>query len=165
MKRLHAFFIMVMMAFCTYGQIRTSVIIDNDFSGDPDGLYALAHLMSSTSVDVNAYRLCLMSNAVLAKRLGDSAIGRYLNSKLSQFIGQNKQAEAYVLGDNPLVLLSALRSNWEPDASSSVYEWRDRPAVLDNGRFLFGTNESKVRVYRSLDIYLLFEDMFAKLKD
>lgn len=40
---------------------------------------------------------------ILAKRLGDSAIGRYLNSKLSQFIGQDKQVEAYVLGDNPLV--------------------------------------------------------------
>lgn len=34
------------MAFCAYGQNRTSVIIDNDFAGDPDGLYALAHLMS-----------------------------------------------------------------------------------------------------------------------
>ena len=318
MKRLHTIIIMAMMYFCVYGQIRTSVIIDNDFSGDPDGLYALAHLMSSTAVDVkaivcshlhegenwsepgvpapvsgmkevkklqdamkadwstitlpgsdvaladvntpiasegakriveealkhdsnnpllvlaggglteiasawllnhdigsrivlvwiggeeypgtiptpredpeynttidihasqvvfnksdiqvwqvprNAYRLCLMSNAILAKRLGDSAIGRYLNSKLSQFIGQDKQAEAYVLGDNPLVLLSALRSNWEPDASSSVYEWRDRPSVLDNGRFQFGTNDSKVRVYRSLDTYLLFDDMFAKLKE
>lgn len=60
MKRLHAFFIMVMMTFCTYGQIRTSVIIDNDFSGDPDGLYAIAHLMSSTSVDVKAI-VCLQN--------------------------------------------------------------------------------------------------------
>ena len=54
MKRIPTIIIMGMMAFCAYGQNRTSVIIDNDFAGDPDGLYALAHLMSSTSVDVKA---------------------------------------------------------------------------------------------------------------
>lgn len=317
MKKVQTLILMAFVALCAYGQTRTAVIIDNDFAGDPDGLYALAHLMNSTSVDVkaivcshlhegenwsepgaaapasgmkevrklqevmqcdwsditllgsdealadvntpaasdgarriveealrhnsddplfvlsggglteiasawllnpdietrivliwiggeeypgtiptpredaeynttidvhaaqvvfnksnipvwqvprNAYRQCLVSNAILAQRLGGSMTGRYLNAKLSRFIGPDKAAEAYVLGDNPLVLLSALRSNWEPDASSSGYEWRDRPTVLDNGRFLFGTNETKVRVYRSLDAYLLFEDMFAKLK-
>lgn len=34
------------------GQNRMEVVMDNDFCGDPDGLYALAQLLRSTSVDV-----------------------------------------------------------------------------------------------------------------
>jgi hypothetical protein len=30
------------------------VIVDNDFGGDPDGLFQLAHLLLSPSVDVRA---------------------------------------------------------------------------------------------------------------
>lgn len=33
---------------------RMRVIVDNDFSGDPDGLFQLAHLLLSPSVDVRA---------------------------------------------------------------------------------------------------------------
>lgn len=113
----------------------------------------------------NTYRLCLISSAMLSARLRESATGQYLNAKLKRFIGSDKSAEAYVLGDNPLILLSALRTNWEPDASSSHFEWCDRPTVDDNGHFMFLTNDHKVRVYRSLDTYLIFEDMFAKLNE
>lgn len=112
----------------------------------------------------NAYRQCLVSRAILSDRLGGSVVGQFLNAKLQRFIGPGHNAEAYVLGDNPLVLLSVLRSNWEPDASSSNYEWRDCPTVTDSGRFRFVDNGRKVRVYTSLDTYLLFEDMYAKIK-
>ena len=33
---------------------RLRVIVDNDFSGDPDGLFQLAHLVLSPSVDIRA---------------------------------------------------------------------------------------------------------------
>ena len=33
---------------------RMRVIVDNDFGGDPDGLFQLAHLLLSPSVDVRA---------------------------------------------------------------------------------------------------------------
>lgn len=36
------------------GQERMRVIMDNDFAGDPDGLFALAQLVESPSVDVRA---------------------------------------------------------------------------------------------------------------
>lgn len=111
----------------------------------------------------NAYRLCLISYHTLTNRLQASATGQYLNAKLQRFVGPGANAEAYVLGDSPLVLVTALRTNWEPDASSSIYEWRDRPTVADDGHFRFSANSNKVRVYRSLDTYLMFEDMFAKL--
>ena len=35
-------------------QERMRVIIDNDFAGDPDGLFALAQIVESPSVDVRA---------------------------------------------------------------------------------------------------------------
>jgi purine nucleosidase len=35
-------------------QPRMRVIVDNDFSGDPDGLFQLAHLLMSPSVEVRA---------------------------------------------------------------------------------------------------------------
>ena len=37
---------------CAHEKMR--VIMDNDFAGDPDGLYALAHLVESPSVDIRA---------------------------------------------------------------------------------------------------------------
>src|SRR5215204_2055881 len=33
---------------------RMRVIVDNDFSGDPDGLFQLAHLLLSPSVEIRA---------------------------------------------------------------------------------------------------------------
>ena len=33
---------------------RMRVIVDNDFGGDPDGLFQLAHILLSPSVDVRA---------------------------------------------------------------------------------------------------------------
>ncbi|MDO4309997.1 MAG: hypothetical protein Q4C43_04645 [Prevotella sp.] len=35
-------------------QGRIKVILDNDFAGDPDGLFALAQLVESPSVDIRA---------------------------------------------------------------------------------------------------------------
>lgn len=41
---------------------RMRVIVDNDFSGDPDGLFQLVHLLLSPSVEVRA---------LIGSRLGD----------------------------------------------------------------------------------------------
>ena len=121
--------------------------------------------ISLWQVPRDAYRQCLISYAMLCTRFKGSAVGDYLLAKLGNYIGPDRRAEAYVLGDSPLVLLSALQSNWEPDACSSVYEWRARPRVNDQGRYDFESGDGKVRVYRRLDTYLMFEDMFAKLGD
>ncbi len=141
----------------------------------------------------NAYRQCLISRSVLrarttgnnsmtkqkgteAKRKSSvakqkefvvkqkSSVAEYLLSLLDSHIGPDKPAECYVLGDSPLVLISALQSNWERDACSSGYSFQPRPTVNDKGEYNFGdTKRSAVKVFDRLDTYLMFEDMFAKL--
>ena len=81
---------------------------------------------------------------------------------LNKHVGKGKASECYVLGDSPLVLVSALQSNWERDACSSSYTMRPCPTVDNNGFYHFNNNRRKVRVYDRLDTYLMFEDMFAK---
>src|SRR4051812_44735213 len=62
----HPFFIVLLLlanSSLTFGQKqigdnnitpRMRVIMDNDFSGDPDGLFALTHLLLSPSIEVRA---------------------------------------------------------------------------------------------------------------
>lgn len=134
----------------------------------------------------NAYRQCLISRSVLhARTTGNNfmtkqkdsvekrknsvekqkdSVAEYLLSMLESHIGPDKPAECYVLGDSPLVLVSALQSNWERDACSSGYSFQPRPTVNDKGEYNFGdTKRSAVKVFDRLDTYLMFEDMFAKL--
>jgi purine nucleosidase len=71
--------------------------------------------------------------------------------------------ETYALGDNPLVLPTALQSAFNADPSSTSREWKARPTVNSDGTY--GTNEPSlppVRVFTSLDTRLMFEDMFVK---
>lgn len=111
----------------------------------------------------NAYRQCLISYAVLHSRLADNSVTRYLLDMLNPYMGPNRRSESYVLGDSPLVLVSALQSNWERDACSSFYTMRSCPTVDDKGYYHFDAERRKVKVFDRLDTYLMFEDMFAKL--
>lgn len=111
----------------------------------------------------NAYRQCLISYPILERRLKGNPVGEYLLKKISHYVGQGKNSESYVLGDSPLVLLSALQTNWERDPASSVYSIHTCPKVNEKGRFVFGDEGRKIRVYDRLDTYLMFEDMFAKI--
>jgi inosine-uridine nucleoside N-ribohydrolase len=72
--------------------------------------------------------------------------------------------ETYILGDSPLVLLSALQSPYEPDPSSSTYVTRKAPRINNKGTYEDNPDGRKIRVYVSLDTRLLFEDFFAKIK-
>lgn len=111
----------------------------------------------------NAYRQCLISHAVLRYKTKGSPVGEYLVRMLDNFIGPDKQSECYVLGDSPLVLVSALQSNWERDACSSSYSMRHCPTVDDEGVFHFNDNRRLIKVFDRIDTYLMFGDLFAKL--
>lgn len=113
----------------------------------------------------NAYRQCLISHAVLRRQTRGSAVGEYLAGMLDKFMGAGKQSECYVLGDSPLVLVSALQSNWERDACSSSYTMRHCPTVDDKGVFHFNESRRLIKVFDRMDTYLMFEDLFAKLKE
>lgn len=117
----------------------------------------------------NAYRQCIVSYAELllhVKSKGEA--GKYLTIKLEDIMqrlgkyGYN-MGENYILGDSPLVLLTALQSGFEADPSSSKYVIQMAPAINDRGEYRYNAKGRNIRVYDLLDNRLMFGDFFAKL--
>ncbi|RZJ83368.1 MAG: nucleoside hydrolase, partial [Chryseobacterium sp.] len=71
--------------------------------------------------------------------------------------------ETYIIGDSPLVLLTALQSSFEADPSSSDYVLRPSPVIDDAGFYKLNKTGREIRVYTRLDTRLMFDDFFAKL--
>lgn len=89
----------------------------------------------------NVYRQCLVSDAELLERVAKcGALGEYLYDEVAYEQHRVHDfgleiAESYALGDSPLVLLTALRSTFEPDASSSFYVERPTPEITADGAY------------------------------
>ncbi|MCU1445205.1 MAG: Twin-arginine translocation pathway signal protein [Cryobacterium sp.] len=73
--------------------------------------------------------------------------------------------ETYIMGDSPLVLLTALQSSFEADPSSSEYVTRTVPRICADGSYDIIPRQGPrpMRVYTRLDLRLLFADFTAKL--
>lgn len=117
----------------------------------------------------NAYRECLMSySQLLLKVKSKGEVGKYLVERIENIrrmitkYGGNI-GETYVLGDSPLVLLTALQSSFEADPSSSKYAVKLSPRINDRGDYEFNEKGRNIRVYNDLDTHLMFDDFFAKL--
>lgn len=114
----------------------------------------------------DAYRQALVSTAELSARIDARApLGAFLLGSLDDLLRRAKGSlgEAYVLGDNPLVLLTALQTSWERDPASSRYVERPAPMIADSGAYEPNPSGRTIRVYTTLDTRLLFEDLFAKI--
>ena len=118
----------------------------------------------------NAYRQCLMSYAqLLLKVKPKGQLGAYLYQQIAGILTRLQQyglkaAETYVMGDSPLVLLTALQAQFEPDPSSSDYVAKPAPVISPEGQYLYNHKGRMIRVYTRLDTSLMFEDFFAKLE-
>jgi hypothetical protein len=71
--------------------------------------------------------------------------------------------ETYILGDNPLVLLTALQAQFEANTSSSGYAVLRAPRINDDGTYTPRSDGRQIRVYTRLDLRLMFDDFYAKL--
>ena len=114
----------------------------------------------------NTYRQALVSYSELQLKLdGKGKLGSYLLGRLQDLMQRAKGSlgEAYVLGDSPLVLLSALQSSWEVDPSSSDYVTMHSPRISDKGGYEKNLYGREIRVYTHLDTRLMFEDLYAKI--
>ena len=117
----------------------------------------------------NAYRLCLYGlDEVATKVATHGKVGRYLYDSLMQTVGKCedfglRMGETYILGDSPLVLLSALQTGFEQDPSSSFYVNMAAPHINDDGSYAFNHEGRSIRVYYELDQRLMFGDFEAKL--
>ena len=118
----------------------------------------------------DAYMRCVVSDSELqARLLPHGPLGAHLYRQIEQ-VHQDRAghglplAETYVLGDSPLVLLTALQGYWVPDPSSSEFSVRRSPVVDDAGRVGPGSDGRLIRVYDRLDTRLMLEDLYAKLE-
>ena len=112
------------------------------------------------------YRQALYSYPELVYKIKTNGIvGKFLVEKIEDLMKKAKGSlgEAYILGDSPLVLLTALQAPWSADASSSKYVIKSTPQVNDSGLYEETTGNRQIRVYTSLDTRLMFDDMVAKL--
>jgi len=114
----------------------------------------------------DAYRQALVSDAELRNRMNEQ--GRLAGFLLSRLREMKKQAnrslgETYILGDSPLVLLTALQSSWEPDPSSSSYTNMPTPRITAGALYENNPQGRRMRVYTHLDTRLMFEDFYAKV--
>jgi purine nucleosidase len=118
----------------------------------------------------NAYRQCLVSMAELLVRVAPmGAIGAHLYEKIRAVVdvfarrGDNL-GETFILGDNPLALLTALQSSFQADTTSSQFVSLRAPRITDEGAYAPGNSPRSIRVYTRLDVRLMLEDLFLKLQ-
>ena len=117
----------------------------------------------------NTYRQALLPySQLLLKVKPQGKTGRYLSGILESLMTRIQpivnMGETYILGDSPLVLLTALQSSFEADPSSSTYVNKMAPKINEQGGYEFNHQGRPIRVYTQLDINLMFNDFFAKLE-
>jgi len=117
----------------------------------------------------NVYRQVMMPySSLLTKVKTQGKIGEYLTNALERIMKMSIKynfnvGEIYIVGDSPLVLLTALQSSFEPDPSSSFYALRQSPLINNQGLYEVNHKGRNIRVYTQLDVHLLLEDLYAKL--
>lgn len=138
-------------------------------------VYAAKAVFNRSNINIwqvprNAYRQALLSYSQLLTQVKTKgAIGKYLTASLDTIVSilqryNFKVGETYIIGDSPLVLLTALQSLFEPDPSSSIYVLKSAPIITEQGAYSYNPNGRNIRVYDRLDINLMFNDFFAKLE-
>lgn len=118
----------------------------------------------------NAYRQVLLPYSQLLTQVRPKGkIGAYLAASIESLMARLPQyhlniGETYILGDSPLVLLTALQSSFEADPSSSEYTVELAPRLSAQGTYVYNPAGRPIRVYQRLDTALLLDDFFAKLE-
>ena len=116
----------------------------------------------------DVYRQCMYSMTELdmhVRPLGK--LGSYLYDSLAgMMVGRNGRSmgETYILGDSPLVLMTALQSNFETDPASSHYHYVTIPTIAEDGSYRYTHEGRQIRVYDRIDTRLMFGDMEAKIE-
>ena len=154
---------------------------ETNFNIDP---LAAQFLYNETEVEIwqlprAVYKTCLVSAAEIQAYIAPHGrIGAWLYDRLADLtrrFGLNfNSGETWTLGDNPLVLLSALQ-DWNPAVTrrgleyiktgSSEYDEVTAPRLNPDGTFVARTEGRKIRVYKSIDTRMLFSDFFAKMRN
>ena len=117
----------------------------------------------------SSYRqVYLPYSSLLLKVKTQGKIGAYLTDALERVMKMAVKfnfniGEIYIIGDSPLVLLTALQSSFEPDPSSSRYVLRPCPLINAHGLYEVNNTGRNIRVYTELDVQALLDDFYSKL--
>jgi len=117
----------------------------------------------------STYRECLISYAeILTKVRPMGAIGSFLYDNIVRIYKWRNESsagagETYILGDQPLVTLTALQASFHPEPSSSTYVTRPAPTINEHGSYDDNPTSRPIRVYTHTDVRLTFDDFFEKL--
>ena len=117
----------------------------------------------------SSYRqVYLPYSSLLLKVKPQGKIGEYLTSALERVMKATASfnlniGEVYIVGDSPLVLLTALQSSFEADPSSSRYALRPCPLINAQGLYEANNSGRNIRVYTELDVQALMDDFYSKL--
>lgn len=118
----------------------------------------------------DAYRQTIASFAELTVHMaGAGELGAHLFAALSRVTAEVSAlgmdpGEAYVLGDSPLVLLTALQTAFEPSPASSSFRRRPAPVLTDEGAYSGEVMaDREITVWERLDVALMHRDLYAKL--
>ena len=112
----------------------------------------------------DAYVQVLASRAEMLTRMRPHGpLGAHLYDALGHTSELWGLGETYVLGDSPLVLLTALVSNFMPIPSSSRWVDRPRPRLTDSGSYEANPDGPPLRIFTQLDTRLVLEDLYAQL--
>lgn len=152
---------------------------ETNFNIDP---LAAQFLFNETPIRIwqvtrGVYATCVVSAAELQARVAPQGkIGQWLYRKVvdmpARFHNFLNPGETWTLGDNPLVVLTAL-NDWPPSGvgpmryehtGSSLFDDVVAPRLNDDGTFSVRQEGRKIRIYRTVDTRLMFEDFFAKLR-
>src|SRR5262245_19279944 len=126
------------------------------------------------NVPFSAYNQTIVSLSTFKDRVAQHGyLGKWLTDVFTSRAAAGRFGETWALGDSPLVLLTALTNNWNfLETGGSSYRLVDAPTIdYDglSGRFAnldFVTpnkHPRKIRVYESLNNWLMFEDFFSKM--
>ena len=117
----------------------------------------------------SSYRECLISYAELLTKVRPmGAMGRFLYDNIVRIYKWRKESslgagETYILGDQPLVTLTALQASFHPEPSSSTFVTRPAPTINEKGSYEDNPKGRHIRVYTHTDVRLTFDDFFEKL--
>ena len=124
-------------------------------------------------VPSDTYRTMLFGAGELEEVGSTGPLGAYLKAAVDSVPEMLSKAtgfpplpktDAYVLGDSPLVTLSALVTPFAPDPTSSHYEVMPTPRLNADGTYSARPGSRPMRVYTSIDSGLTFRDMMARFR-
>jgi len=156
---------------------------ETNFNIDP---HAARHIYNVSELPIwqvsrKAYATCLVSASEIQALIAPhGAIGAWLYERLGDVAAKSRghlnTGETWILGDNPLVLLTAL-TDWVPSSGgaenrrflyqrtqSSHYDEVIAPLLNADGTFTARDSGRKIRIYDTLDVRTMLADMFAKLQ-